>query len=324
MSWRRIMFAVPPQGSISQIELGKAVRLALSCEADLQLQQVIYSADILHPVRLSPAQEGLAIRREVNRCREELERVAYLLRARGVRVKCSVHWDEPWHEAVVRQALRHESDLLIVPRRVRDGAARSLLARADYRLIETCPCALLLLKTARPYLDPVIMAAVDPACAHRKPADLDDAILDAAESVCHAVAGRLIVCHACPPWQQVADRESELRHVPETVQADLQAAYANHVEARVQALLNRHRIRDGQIQVIQASAKEAILQVARRSGADVVTIGAVSRSSLRRLLVGHTSERVLDPLDSDVLIVKPRSFRTPVSAASTHHARWAS
>jgi universal stress protein E len=41
-------------------------------------------------------------------------------------------------------------------------------------------------------------------------------------------------------------------------------------------------------------------------------MGAVSRSGLKRLFIGHTAERVIDRLKCDVLIVKPEGFKTPV------------
>jgi universal stress protein E len=37
-------------------------------------------------------------------------------------------------------------------------------------------------------------------------------------------------------------------------------------------------------------------------------MGAVSRSGLKRLLIGNTAERVLDLLTCDILIVKPAQF----------------
>jgi universal stress protein E len=46
--------------------------------------------------------------------------------------------------------------------------------------------------------------------------------------------------------------------------------------------------------------------------AHLVVMGAVSRSTLKRLFIGNTAERVIDKLDCDVLVVKPKSFRTPV------------
>jgi hypothetical protein len=46
--------------------------------------------------------------------------------------------------------------------------------------------------------------------------------------------------------------------------------------------------------------------------AGVVVMGAVSRSGLARLFIGNTAERVLDHVDCDVLVVKPRGFKTRV------------
>jgi universal stress protein E len=41
-------------------------------------------------------------------------------------------------------------------------------------------------------------------------------------------------------------------------------------------------------------------------------MGAISRSGIKRLFVGHTAERVIDRLGCDVLVLKPAGFRTPV------------
>jgi universal stress protein E len=43
-------------------------------------------------------------------------------------------------------------------------------------------------------------------------------------------------------------------------------------------------------------------------------MGAVSRSGLKRLVVGDTAERILDALPCDVLVVKPASFTSRVPA----------
>ncbi len=51
-------------------------------------------------------------------------------------------------------------------------------------------------------------------------------------------------------------------------------------------------------------------------GADVVVMGAVSRSGLKRLLIGHTAERVLGSMPCDVLVVKPAHVEKRVAAAS--------
>lgn len=43
----------------------------------------------------------------------------------------------------------------------------------------------------------------------------------------------------------------------------------------------------------------------------LLVMGAVSRSGLKRMLIGHTAEHVLDGLSCDVLIVKPAICEHP-------------
>jgi universal stress protein E len=47
-------------------------------------------------------------------------------------------------------------------------------------------------------------------------------------------------------------------------------------------------------------------------GADLVVMGAVSRSGLKRVFIGNTAERVLNDLPCDVLVVKPAHFEKGV------------
>jgi nucleotide-binding universal stress UspA family protein len=50
--------------------------------------------------------------------------------------------------------------------------------------------------------------------------------------------------------------------------------------------------------------------VTRRIRAAIIVMGAVSRSALSRAFIGNTAESALDALNCDVLVVKPRGFRT--------------
>jgi hypothetical protein len=44
-------------------------------------------------------------------------------------------------------------------------------------------------------------------------------------------------------------------------------------------------------------------------------MGSVARTGLKALLIGNSAERILDALDCDVLVVKPRGFRSKVPPA---------
>jgi hypothetical protein len=50
--------------------------------------------------------------------------------------------------------------------------------------------------------------------------------------------------------------------------------------------------------------------------ASLVVMGAVSRSGLKRLLIGNTAEAILDSLTCDVLVMKPGRFQSKVARRS--------
>jgi universal stress protein E len=89
-------------------------------------------------------------------------------------------------------------------------------------------------------------------------------------------------------------------------------------EARVAEIARRHNVPAGKVHVEEAYAVEDLPRFASNVSADVVVMGGVSRSLPRRMLFGHTAERVLDALDCDVLIAKSPGFRSAVSRQSVH------
>ena len=56
--------------------------------------------------------------------------------------------------------------------------------------------------------------------------------------------------------------------------------------------------------------------VARSIRAQIVVMGAMSRSGLKRVFIGNTAERVLHDLPCDVLVVKPPRFKSHVTYQS--------
>ncbi len=57
-----------------------------------------------------------------------------------------------------------------------------------------------------------------------------------------------------------------------------------------------------------------IFNFVRDNSVDLVVMGTVARSGLTGLLMGNTSEEVLDQINCSVLAVKPYSFKTPIHA----------
>lgn len=313
MGWGRVVFALATPDKVDPAVMQKVLRLTAALGAELELFHCVDGGLLSHPERLGSSEVEQQMDELIGQRERQLEHHAQGLRTQGLRVRSSVRWDYPVHEGVVRHLLRYPTDLLVVqPSR---HHAPWTLGYADYKMIEICPCPLLLVKTTRPYVDGCMIAAVDPFHEHEKPEALDDVILDAATVLAGALSATLLVFHACVPWARVRPK---LRRQPPSVPDDAEAAYRRGVEARVTELARRHGVTRDRVELVEGYPADELPFLARRESADIVIMGAVSRSLLERIMIGHTAESLLDGLDCDMLIVKPPGFRSRVRLPPAH------
>ena len=302
-----IMVAIAEVGRTSLPLLQKAAALARQRDASLQLVHVI--ALPYGPVVRAGNGVRSAFKRSMEESREALDELTRLPALRGLEIKTTVAWDYPASDAIVRQVLKQRPALLIAASQRHARLARVLLTNTDWDLIRNCPCPLLLSKTRRMPARPTVVAALDPFHAHAKPAGLDTLILEAAV----AAAGspqRVRAFHAHEMPRLPIDGALEPYWV---TMSDLDlAAYEGGVRKALATVAARSDIPEKNVVYERGDPASRLPRFAKRCRADVVVMGAVSRSGLTRLFIGNTAERVIDKLDCDVLIVKPRRFATPV------------
>jgi universal stress protein E len=92
--------------------------------------------------------------------------------------------------------------------------------------------------------------------------------------------------------------------IMEPINEVVESLRAQH-QAAVQELATKHSINATDAHVIEGEIREVLVDAVDKFGADLVVIGAVSRSAIKRLILGSTAERVLDFVPCDLLIVKP-------------------
>jgi universal stress protein E len=303
MSWHHILFVMGHRNQVSSRLLRKLAELARGCDAELELYQPTFEWG-MHKGGIGSVASDIATRETLERRHDELASIVEALRSAGVRVRGGVSCEKPTHENILRHIVHSQPDLVISQSRAHSSIARFVLTYTDFKLIEKCPCPLLLIKTEKAYLDACVLAAVDPMHAHDKPKVLDEAIVDAGASLSAALGGTLHLCHALAPWEgPTIPAESEPTY------AELCSAHRERAQQRIGELAGRAKVHEGRIHVRWGDPIEIIPQFANSLNASVVVMGAVSRSALERAVIGHTAERVLDALDCDVLIVKPPSSR---------------
>jgi universal stress protein E len=303
-----IMVAVQALDRSSGALLRKAAMLAKARGCDLELVHVIalpYAPAVSRRANLRQAAQEI-----VEDCNQKLLKLASRSELDGVPTDVTVTWDYPAADGLVRQVLKRRPQLLLAESHRHARLARPFLSNTDWDLIRKCPCPLWLSKSTRNLAGPVI-AALDPLHAHAKPRALDDVILQHALQTARDRPARVLAFHAyslpTPPiidgsvegdWIGMSDEEI--------------ARYEAMLQQELDRLSARYRVPAKNRLIVTGDPAFALPRIVKKQRASVVVMGAVSRSALARLFIGHTAERVIDALECDVLVVKPRGFKTRV------------
>jgi universal stress protein E len=307
---KRILVAVKNPRQKSFPALNKAAALARALDAELELFHAIsgpiafdaFSDEAMRKYEHTERQRNL----------KRLESTAEALRRKGLVVKTAVEWDYPSHEAVIRHARRSRSDLIVVGQHATAHVARWLLRYTDWELLRQSPVPVLLVKKPRPYRTPKVLAAVDPSHSFAKTAQLDRVILDVGKAVSGAARGAMHVVHAYVPTIDDIS-EGQLRQ-PDATQLIIGHA-ALQATKRLDKTLHSAGLDDlkrSRRHLIARHPTDAIPALAKKLGCDIVVMGALSRSGLKRFFIGNTAERLFDDLPCDLLIVKPPGFKSQV------------
>lgn len=308
---KRILVAIKDPAARTMPAVRKAAQLARASGATLELFHALSETVLVDA--LEARRQSLREYEDQRRTQtlKRLEAVARRIRKHGIEVATGAEWDYPASEALVRHALRTRADLIVAERHASRHVAGWMLAYTDWELLRQAPCPVLLVKQARPWHRPVVMTAVDPFHTHAKPARLDLSLLHAGARIATDLRGKLRIVHCVPPSVIVS---AGLAQAPVVLDAG-DAAIAKARKA-LAAEVAKLPLPSHQIKVLQGAAREVLPQAAKALGADLVVMGALSRSGLRRLFIGNTAEAVLDALPCDVLVVKPGRFETKVERRS--------
>jgi universal stress protein E len=305
----RILVIVDPT-AVAQPALDKATLLARRFGAALEL----FICDFDPALSGQPyfdTQKLRQLREEfVSERVEFLEEMADDLRGAGIATETHVHWDNPAFHGILRRVQESSPDLVVKDTHYHSVIRRTLFTNTDWNLIRTCPAPLLLAKPGDWHESTRILAALDPGHLGDKPAALDHDILDAAELLSSRLGGELHAVHAYFPAALLA-AVTTIAGVPvmSGVSADeIVETERQRVAEALRQILARHALPAERIHLEQGSAVDVLPRVVERLGADVLVMGAVSRSRLQELFVGSTAERVLDRLGCDVLVVKSGDF----------------
>ncbi len=236
-----------------------------------------------------------------------LEQLAAPLRDDGIDVTTHAISGDPLHETVVSWMRNSPADLVIKDTHHHSLAKRAFATNTDWHLIRDCPVPLLLTKPKHWGTPPVLMAAVDPGHANDPLAALDHRILDVTVSMANRFDARIHACHAYLP-STIATAAVGGTPAMIGISAEAFAAERELRRSQIRQLTDEYRIAEANLHVDAGSAAEYLTGMAAEWRVDILVMGAIARSGLKRVLFGSTAERVLETLPCDVLVVKAPDF----------------
>lgn len=309
---RRILIAIKDPWARSIPVLDKGAQLARALGARVQLFHALSDPLYIDVAAATGVTLSNLEQTEHSRATARLELLARRIQKVGVRAESTVQWDFPPHEAVIRAARRFSADLIVAERHSTVHHLAWVLRFTDFELLRLAPVPVLLVKTRQAYEHPSILAAVDPTHAYSKPLKLDREILGYATQLTRALRGSLHAVFAYDPIPAMTlEPGLALAQVTDSI-ATATTARAKKALARV---LNGASIPESRRHIVPRHPIDAIEDTAAEVGCDIVVMGAISRSGLKRLVLGNTAERVFDELPCDVLVVKPKRFASRVPRA---------
>jgi len=237
-----------------------------------------------------------------------LESLAAPLRQRGLDVTTETECADPLHVALIDRTKRTSAGLVIKDTHHHTLAQRTFLTNTDWQLIRACPVPLLLTKPNAWTQAAKVCAAVDPGHVNDKPALLDNRILDYASLLSKSLSGELHVLHAYLPLAIVAAAAGAHPPMATMVSPDDLAAEGHERRAQVEKLVAEYAVKPAHIHLDVGGPAQVLPRMAAVVGADIIAMGAIARSGLKRVFIGSTAEDVLERLPCDALIVKPPDF----------------
>lgn len=232
-----------------------------------------------------------------------LESLAEHVRKRGIEVGFHCGTASSLPGAVLARAYSVDIGLIVKDTHHHPLLKRTLMTNTDWQLIRGCRVPLLLVKPAAWHEQPVLIAAVDPMHPNNHPT-LDQLILGWTRNFARCLEGTMHIAHAYLPVAIYETPPGALPALATSVSVEVLKAEERRHLAELVMLGRPYGIDERNIHMQMDSAAAFLPSLASELPGDIVVMGAISRSGLKRLFIGSTAEAVLERLPCDVLIVK--------------------
>jgi nucleotide-binding universal stress UspA family protein len=185
------------------------------------------------------------------------------------------------------------------------------LGSDDLHLLRKCPCPIWIINPTQRKPFGKILIAVDPDPSDPERLGLHADLVKLGTSLARNEHGKVEVVHAWRVYGETMLRGPRFK----LSDAEINALADNEKATRQQwldALVAPYADSNIKVTLVKGQPEVVLTEIIERKKPDIVVIGTVARSGLPGLLIGNTAEYVLSRINSSILTVKPRGFKSPV------------
>lgn len=284
MAGNTLLVVIDPMTD-DQLALGRAVRLALEIEARLHLFCCTYLTDD-EMVDFSSRKD--AKHSQMQNTKIWLNELAEPVKAQGLDVSCEVIWNQNWEKMVTQSASRCDAKLIVKSSFQHSAMSRKFSKTSDFYVMRTAPCPVMLVKSDEAWQNSIILAAVSLNDKEPEHEALNNKIFTQASRLAKAANLELHLVSAI----EKSSNFTKLFHLQD-----------EDAKPNQDMVAHRFGIPMANVHLREGSAKTVVSEVAKELHADILVIGTAARAGVKATLIGNTAEKVLDKMESDVLVV---------------------
>lgn len=216
----------------------------------------------------------------------------------GVKAELSVIWKKHCWQAICSYAEQSHSDLVIKTTYHHNVMQRILFTPTDWHLLRDCHIPLWLAKSENIQHPINVACAVDPTQAYDKPDSLDQQIV-AQAGLLGSLVNQLHLIHCYDPIPPNILMNIDALG-PDDYSEPMKQHHQKAFEAFCAPLQN---IPTRQQHLLQGDTYQTLPSALQEFNCHLLIMGRLHRSTMERIFIGSTAERLLEAVDTDILVM---------------------
>lgn len=298
------------QGTLMVVELARVAQPCLMQRARTvaaALGMGVYVCCLRDDADLPPPLPGRRQQREKlrarvhSRSRLALERRLEAMRADGIDAAGSVALADSVSKAVLQRVEERAPAIVMLARRPHTGFEQATLGGEDFAILRGCPVPVWVVHPSHHHDGDKILGAVGRPGPQGDGPGLDDRILDETAFLARKLGKESHALHAYgdaalvwPPLEPAADDPDD----------DMGTSRTDDRIESILAFVQAHGVMPEHAHIYEGKLERVLEEEAGPLNADLIVLGSDSEGRLKRILSGGTTEKIIEHVAPDVLVLK--------------------